>query len=143
MWTQRQYNDITSTSVASFCAPASRPCDTVPIEFLPAALTMFWSFCPLSCSFGAPTAVLRKQASTRTKTQNTGCGVSLFTAEGITRYTGVCSKHRLPFLAVCMCVFVCLSWLHHREDGTLFERMNDFLDKWVRNDLSADFSTAS
>eukprot|EP00752_Nemacystus_decipiens_P001426 g1406.t1 len=30
-----------------------------------------------------------------------------------------------------------------REDGTLFERMNQFLDKWVRSDLSADFSTAS
>lgn len=30
-----------------------------------------------------------------------------------------------------------------REDGTLFERMNDFLDKWVRSDLRGDYTSAS
>lgn len=34
-------------------------------------------------------------------------------------------------------------FLLSREDGTLFERMNDFLDKWVRSDLKSDFSTSS
>lgn len=35
-----------------------------------------------------------------------------------------------------------LFFLRCREDGTLFERMNDFLDKWVRNDLRTDFSSS-